>query len=78
MLAIDDSIVYSKSMSTILLSIIFLNYRTHVDCHDTQRIISFVERFVREYGFMISYFVLFAIYVRSEEAKAFMFRVLYM
>lgn len=28
----------------------FLNYRTHVNCHDTQRIIMFVKRFVREYG----------------------------
>lgn len=37
-----------------------------MDCHDTQRIISFVERVVRKYGFVISYFVLFAIYVRSE------------
>lgn len=65
MLAIDDSIVYSKSMSTILL-FFSPNYCAHIDCHDTQWIISFVERSVREYGFVISYFVLFAIYVRSE------------
>jgi len=54
---------------------IFLNYRTHVNCHDTQRIIMFVERFVREYGlWSLILFVLLSML----QAKAFMFRVLYM
>lgn len=73
MLAIDDSIVYPKLMNTILFC--FLNYRTHMDCHDTQRIISFVERYL--YANIDLWSLIFFL-LPMLEAKAFMFRVLYM